>query len=142
MSQSVAAAPRAGARRAAYVTAGAVGSAVVITLGNSDVTPGEQGGLVPAVVCSVLCLVTAVLLFGVVLARVRRPVRTTVVLGVLAVLSLAVFWTGVTPLLAAAALSVPAGQPPGRAVSIWRVLSVMAALLVLAWSVADQLLHR
>lgn len=142
MVQSATVPPRTASRPTGALLVGSVGSAAVVLLGNVNVTPGEQGGLVPAIVCSLLCAVVAVLLFVVVLPRAARPVRTVVILGVLAVVSLVVFWSGITPLIAAAAFAVPTGAGPSRAAGVWRVLSAVAAVLAVGWSVAGQLLDR
>src|SRR5690242_20214062 len=85
---------------------GAVLSAVVILVGNYNVPAGENGGLADGITTAVLCAVAGALLFGLVVPRLRGSERTVLVLGVVTVLSVAVFWSGVTPLLAAAALAV------------------------------------
>lgn len=122
-------------RTAGYAAAGLALAAVVIVAGNWDVQPGENGGTGPALVTAAFCLVVAGVLFGLVLPRTRRPGRTALVLGILAVLSVAVFWSGVTPVLGAAALAVPTvPTAPDRRVTIGRVLAVASTLLVVAWS--------
>ena len=130
------AAPTASPRRlAGYAAAGLALAAVVIVAGNWDVQPGENGGTGPAVVTAAFCLVVAGVLFGLVVPRTRRPGRTALVLGILAVLSLAVFWSGVTPVITAAALAVPiAPAAADRRVTIGRVLAVASSVLVVAGS--------
>jgi hypothetical protein len=123
-------------RLAGYAAGGLAAAAFVIIVGNWNVAPGEHGGTGPAVATGVFCLVVAGILFGLVVPRTRRAGRTTVVLGVVAVLSLVVFWSGVTPVIAAAAVAVPADPAaPDRRVVPARALAVGSTLLVLAWTI-------
>jgi hypothetical protein len=125
-------------RTAVYGLAGLAVSLVVVLLGNWHVESGEQGGAGPALFCSVFCLLVAALLFGLVVPRARRLDRTTVVLGVVALLSLAVFWAGVTPVIAAAALAARArSSEPSRGATVWSVIAAISALLVVAWTLAN-----
>jgi hypothetical protein len=123
---------------AVLAATGAVLSAVVIIAGNYNVAPGENGGLSEGISTAVLCAVAGALLFGLVVPRWRGSERTVLVLGVVTVLSLAVFWAGVTPLLAAAALAV-AGPVPGprQSTSVTRWVVVAATVLVVAWTLAN-----
>ena len=116
---------------------GAVLAAIVIFAGNYKVQPGENGGLGPAIVTAVICVVVAALLFGLVVPRFAGSERTVIVLGVLTVLSIAAFWSGVTPLLAAAALAVAAPITGRRVlVTVTRVVVVAATVLVVVWTLA------
>jgi drug/metabolite transporter (DMT)-like permease len=132
------AAPSTSPRRTAGLAAAGLAVAVVVILaGNWDVQPGENGGTGPALVTAAFCLVVAGILFGIVVPRTRRPGRTALVLGIVAVLSLVVFWSGVTPVIAAAAVAVPADPTtPDRRVAIGRALGVAATVLVVAGSLA------
>lgn len=56
--------------------------------------------------------------------------RTVVIVSVLAILSIAVFWLGITPLLAAAAVALAANAP--RLAKPALVLEVLAALAAVA----------
>ncbi len=124
-------------RTAGLAAAGLAVAAVVIVAGNWDVQPGENGGTGPALATAAFCLVVAGILVGIVVPRTRRPGRTALVLGILAVLSLVAFWSGVTPVIAAAAVAVPTDpRTPDRRVTIGRALGVAATVLVLAWSLA------
>jgi hypothetical protein len=116
---------------------GAVLAAIVIFAGNYNVQPGENGGVGPAIVTAVICVVVAALLFGLVVPRFEGSERTVIVLGVLTVLSMAAFWSGVTPLLAAATLAVAAPITGRRwPVGVTRVVVVVATVLVVAWTLA------
>jgi hypothetical protein len=132
------AAPTTSSRRTAVLAAtGLAVAAVVIVAGNWDVQPGENGGTGPAIGTAAFCLVVAGILFGLVVPRTRRPGRTALVLGIVAVLSLVAFWSGVTPVIAAATLAVPTDPTaPDRRVTIGRALGVAATVLVVAYSLA------
>ena len=123
---------------AVLAATGAVLSAVVILVGNYNVPAGENGGLADGITTAVLCAVVGGLLFGLVVPRLRGSERTVLVLGIVTVLSLAVFWSGVTPLLAAAALAV-AGPvaAPRVSTTIVRWVVVAATVLVVVWTVAN-----
>jgi hypothetical protein len=117
---------------------GALLSAVVVLAGNYNVRPGENGGLEEGISTAVLCALVGAVLFGLVVPRLRGSQRTVLVLGVVTVLSLAVFWAGVTPLLAAAALAVAGPVAASRrstTVVCWVV--VAATLLVVVWTLAN-----
>ena len=128
----------AGPRTIAYAGGGLAAAAAVIVAGNTNLPKGESGGLGPALVTAVACLVAGGLLFGVVLPRVRRIERTTIVCGALSVASLLVFWSGLTPVLAAATLAIAdrGAQPRGAAKTL-RALAVVAGLLALGWTFAN-----
>lgn len=117
--------------------AGLVLSAVVIGAGNYHVAKGENGGTGPAIVTGILCVIITALLFGIVVPRTRRYARTTLGLGSLSILSLAVFWSGVTPVLAAATFAVAdKGTDLGRKAGVGQALAAGAALLAVAWTLA------
>lgn len=118
-------------------TAGLAGAAVIIAFGNLHVAKGEHGGVGPALGTSVFCLIVAAALFGFGVPRWSGSARATTVLGVLAVLSVLAFWSGVVAVLAAATVAVaPRGAAAGRAVRILVVLAVLAAVLAGGWTVA------
>ena len=122
--------------------AGLAGSAIVIALGNWNVPPGENGGAGPALASAVLCVVAAGLAFGVVLPRSHRVARVTAILGATTLLSLPVFWSGVTPVLASATLAAARDAGTGDGTRVWRVLAIAAAALVIVWSAVSQLAPR
>jgi hypothetical protein len=113
-------------------------AAIVIVAGNYHVAAGENGGTGPGIETGVLCLLLAGLLFGFVVPRARRLERTTLILGILAVLSLAVFWSGITPVLAAASYAVAArGADLGKKAAVGQALGLGAALLAVGWTLAN-----
>ena len=117
---------------------GLVLAAIVIFLGNYNVQPGENGGTSDAIVTAVLCVIVAAVLFGLVVPRFKGREGAVLVLGILTVLSIAVFWSGITPILAAAALAVagPVESPRARTTVVrWLVLA--ATLLVVVWSLVS-----
>lgn len=80
-------------------------AAVIIVLGNVDLSPGENGGPGPAAATAVICLLLAAGLFGLGLRRWTPSRRVTVILAAATVLSLAVFWSGAVGVLAAATMA-------------------------------------
>jgi hypothetical protein len=109
----------------------------VIFAGNYNLKPGDNGGLGPAIGTAIILVVLAAVLYFVVRPRVKNVDRTIVILSVLAILSIAAFWAGVTPILAAAALAVGAGAAQiSKAARVMQVLAVVAALLSLAVTIA------
>jgi len=122
-----------------YAVAGLLGAAVVIVLGNTNVDAGEDGGLGPALITGVGCVVLAALLFAVVLRRFSGT-RTQVVLAVLTVLSLIVFWSGATPVLGAATAAAgrrttAAGRRPSGSFTVAGWVGIAAAAIAVVWSV-------
>lgn len=111
---------------------------VVIVAGNYHVAPGENGGTGPAIVTGILCLVLTAAVFGFVVPRARRLERTTLILGILSLVSLAMFWSGITPLLAASAFAVAArGTELGKRAAVGQALAGGATLLALGWTLAN-----
>ena len=124
-------------RPAVLASAGIVLAGVVILVGNWHVPAGQHGGAVPALVSAVLCAAVAGVLFSLVVPRSRRTGRTTLVLGILAILSLPVFWSGVTPVIGAAALAArPAATERSRAAAAGSVLAVVSGAAVVIWTLA------
>jgi hypothetical protein len=74
----------------------------------------------------------------VVLPRTQRADRTALILGILAALSVVVFWSGVTPVLAGGALAVTGGRSDiSRTGRIAQIISVVATVLVLAVTISQ-----
>ena len=111
---------------------GLVLAAIIIVVGNINLEPGENGGTGPAIVTAVICLVLAAALFGFVVPRARNTDRAALILGIVALLSFVVFWSGVTPVLAAAAVAVARRSPaPGRAAVAGQILGALATIFAL-----------
>jgi len=117
-----------------YAAAGLVGAAIVIVFGNTNVdhAAGENGGLGPALVTGIICVVLAGVLFAVVLPRFSGS-RAQLVLAVLTVLSLVVFWSGATPVLGAATAAAGRRSPGLYTAAGW--VGVVAGALAVIWSV-------
>jgi hypothetical protein len=111
---------------------------LVIFGGNYNVKPDENGGVGPAIFSAAVLLVIAALLYFVVLPRVQHVDRTVIILSVVAILTLAVFWLGITPIFAAAAVAV-AGRAASvsRAALVLEVLAVVAALVSVVGTLAQ-----
>jgi drug/metabolite transporter (DMT)-like permease len=126
------------ARRSTALASGGIGLAgVVILVGNWHVSAGQHGGAGPALATAVLCAVVAGVLFGLAVPRTRRTGRTTLILGILAVLSLPLFWSGITPVIGAAALATrPAATQRSRAAAVGIVLAVVSSAAVVIWTLA------
>jgi hypothetical protein len=83
--------------------AAAVLTAIALAVANFTGTGGNGGGVEYAGTLAVSLLV-AVALFGWVIPRSDRPARTGLVVGLLAVLSVAAFWSGLPYVLGPAAV--------------------------------------
>ncbi len=104
---------------------------LVILAGNWDVAKDENGGLEPAISSAVILVVVAAVLYFAVLPRVRNTDRTAIILGALGVVvSVIVFWLGISPLLAAAAVVV--GTRSARQSKPAIVLETLAVVLAVA----------
>ena len=125
-------------RTATLAAGGIVLAAIVIIAGNYNVSTGESGGLGEGIATAAICAVVAAVLFGLVVPHVRNHDRATLILGALVLLSLAAFWSGVTPILAAATLAVAVPEPSqGRRIAVVRWLSIVATALVVVWTLAN-----
>jgi hypothetical protein len=138
MNATAASTAQAPARRIALPACTGIALAgVVILVGNWHVPAGQHGGAGPAVASAVLCAAVAGVLFGLVVPRTHRTGRATLILGVLGVLSLPLFWSGVTPVIGAAALAArPATIQRSRAAAIGSVLAVASSAAVVIWTLA------
>jgi hypothetical protein len=116
---------------------GAVGllvGLVIVFLGNYHVDKGENGGTGPGIVTAIICVVLAAVLFGYVVPRAQNLERTTIILSALAIVSIVAFWSGVTPILAAAALVLlrrgAVGSNAARILTVLAVVAAVASLVV------------
>jgi drug/metabolite transporter (DMT)-like permease len=123
---------------ASLAGAGVALAAVVIIAGNYHVPEGENGGTGPGIATGVLCAVVATLLFALVVPRVRRADRSALILGTTTVLSLAIFWSGLTPIVAAATLAAAnKTQTPQRRTIVIRWVAIAVTILTVAWTLAN-----
>jgi cation transport ATPase len=126
--------PMRGATSLPWAIAGLVGSALVIVAGNVNVdhAAGEHGGLPDALGTGGVCVVVAAIVFGAVLPWLGRRSRTATVLAVLSVLTLAVFWTGLPPVLGTAAAASARLRSGRMSVAAW--VGVAVAAVTVIWS--------
>lgn len=118
--------------------AGIAVAGLIVFAGNYNIGKGENGGLGPAIITAAGCLLVTAVLYGAVLPRIRRSNRTAIILGILAVLSLAAFWSGVTPVLAGAALAANAGKADSsRGARIAQAAGGVATLIAFAGALAS-----
>lgn len=124
--------------RLAYAGIGLAAAIGIVVVGNAHVQAGENGGTGPAIFTGVLCTLVTVGLFTGLLPRLQSANRTTIVLGTLGVVSLAAFWSGLPPVLAAAAAATLARtEAPGRAARTLTVLAGVAAVFAVGVTVAS-----
>jgi hypothetical protein len=117
---------------ATAMAVGLVLALIVVVVGNTNLSNGENGGVWPGIVTGVGCAVLAAVLYWLVRDRWQGSVRATLVLGIVTVLTLVVFWSGVPLVLAGATWGAAEGTPPkSRAVLTARVLAAVAAVLAL-----------
>jgi cell division protein FtsW (lipid II flippase) len=103
---------------------------LVILAGNWDVEEGDNGGTKEAWISAGIVVVIAAVVWFVVLPRIRNADRTAIILSVLAILTILVFWLGVTPVLAAGALvALGRSSAPSTAAKVLTTLAVVAALV-------------
>lgn len=100
---------------------------LIIFAGNYDVRKGDNGGLGPAIVTAVICVVLAAVLFGYIVPHARNAIRTATLLAVIAVVSVVVFWSGILPILAGAAIAV---APPARETPLGTKIAQGAAVVL------------
>lgn len=123
---------------AAVATTGLALAAVVIVAGNYHVPKGENGGLGPAISTAVVCGILTIALFGLLVPRARHLEQTTLILGVVSVVSLLAFWSGITPVLAATTFAVAnRGTALGKKAATGQALAGVAALLAVGWTLAN-----
>jgi hypothetical protein len=117
---------------ATAIAAGLVLGLVVVVVGNTNLSDGESGGLWPGIITGVGCAILAAVLYWLIRDRWQGSVRATLVLGIVTVLTLAVFWSGAPLVLAGATWAAADGTPPkSRTVLTARVLAAVAAVFAL-----------
>jgi hypothetical protein len=122
----------------ATMAAGLVLALVVVVGGNTNLSDGESGGLWPGITTGIGCAVLAAVLYWLVRDRWQGSARATLALGIVTVLTLAVFWSGAPLVLAAATWAAADGTPAGsRSVVAARVLAAAAAVFALVVTFAQ-----
>jgi hypothetical protein len=84
---------------------GAAALTAVALAGANFIDAGDNGGVWPYAVTLAGSLLLALALFGWVIPRSERPARTGLIVGLLAILSLAAFWSGLPYVLGPAAVA-------------------------------------
>lgn len=108
---------------------------MIIFAGNYHISQGEHGGTGPALITAIGCLILSGILFGIVLPRFATPTTATI-LGVIAAMSLAAFWSGATPVLAAASLAATSGRNRTRLAGTAQALAGIATAAAVVITVA------
>ena len=85
--------------------AAAILAAIGLAAANFLGEDGENGGLGPYVGTLAVSVAIAVVVFGWAIPRSERPARAGIIAGALALLSVAVYWTGVPYVLGPAAIA-------------------------------------
>ncbi len=117
-----------------FIIGGWVIAAVGTLIANVNVQEGEEGGMREWVMTLVIAAVVALVLY-LILTRVPSSDTTALVLGILAILTFAVFWLGIMPVFAGAAAGVAlSGGTDGRSVKATAAL-VLAALAIIGFLV-------
>jgi len=121
-----------------YPAIGLLLAIVVVAAGNYNIPKGENGGTGPAIFTAILCIALTAVMFGLVVPRVGRIERTTLFLGILSLVSLVVFWSGITPVLASATFAATArGVDLGKRAAVGQALAVGAGLLAVGGTLAQ-----
>jgi len=84
--------------------AAAVLTAIALAGANFVGSTDENGGVVPYAGTLALSVVVALVLFGWAIPRIERPARAGLVVGLVALLSLAAYWSGLPYVLGPAAI--------------------------------------
>lgn len=118
--------------------AGLVMGLVIVVVGNYNVHADENGGTGPAIFSAIVCVVVAAAIFGFVLPRVQNVERSTLILGIVAFVSLVVFWLGVAPIIGAAALAVARRvATPSAKIRAGQILGALGALVAFIATLAQ-----
>ncbi|WP_426574372.1 hypothetical protein [Aquihabitans sp. McL0605] len=127
------------ARRPWAALAGVALAALIVVVGNTNVDKGagDNGGTGPMIVTGIVCLVAAAVIYFWALSRVQRPNRAALWYGIAAVVSLPVFWSGITPILAATSVGLLAESPArSRGAAIAAAGACVATVLAIIGAVS------
>ena len=114
--------------------AAAILTAVALAAANFAGT-GENGGVGPYALTLIVSIAVAVVLFGWAIPRIERPARAGLVLGLLGILSVAAYWTGLPYVLGPAAIALgllgharAGGKGAARAAVVLGALATVGAI--------------
>ena len=110
----------------------------VVSWANTSVPEGENGGPESILPVSLFCAVVAAGLFLWLLPRSRNLLRTGLVLGALAVVTVPVFWSGLPLVLGGAAFAAGTKVPEGKGAAV-QALGAVAVIGAVAAVAADKL---
>jgi hypothetical protein len=109
---------------------GAVVAAVVADiLFNINVGPGENGGTGPMIGVGIALVVVGALLYALAFPRIGNAAKGALIVGILAFLTLAAFWSAVPLLLAPAAYVLFRREPAATSARIGVGLAAVAAVV-------------
>jgi ABC-type transport system involved in multi-copper enzyme maturation permease subunit len=112
-------------------------AAIAVVLANTDVPRGQNGGVGPLVVGIVLSGVVALAVGILVFSRARRPGRAGLVVGILGVLTVVAFWSGLPFVLGAHAVAL-ARRARGGLATTGLLLGGLAVIAAGAATVIDR----
>lgn len=113
-------------------------AAIGVVLANTDVQPGQNGGVGPMVLGLVLSGAVALAVGVLVFSRARRAERAGLVVGVLGVLTVVAFWSGLPFVLGAHAVAL-GRRARGRLATSALLLGVLAVAGATVASVIDRI---
>jgi hypothetical protein len=113
-------------------------AAIGVVLANTDVPAGQNGGTGPMALGLVLSGVVALAIGILVFSRTRRPDRAALVLGVLGVLTVVAFWSGLPFVVGAHAVAL-GRRARGRLATMAMVLGGLAVVGATVASVLDRI---
>ncbi len=120
-------------RRTGFAAASVVLATVLLAIGASGGDDGEEYDWSYVLIASAIAIAVAIVLFWVIVPRIKRPGLGGLVLGILAVVSIVVFWLGLpTPIAAAAAFLGLTARESGSEAGKGTAALVLAALAVAA----------
>ena len=120
------------------IGAAALAATLALLLTVNFTGDGENGGTGPFVVTAIVAGAIGLFLFGWYAPRAERPVRAGIAAGVLGLLALPAFWSGLPLVLGAAAAALGAGaRERTRGATAAIVLGVAAFVLGVAGTIFD-----
>jgi 4-amino-4-deoxy-L-arabinose transferase-like glycosyltransferase len=120
-----------------WAAIGLVAALIADVLYNVNVKKGDNGGTGPMIGVGIILVIVAAVLFTVVFPRFRNDARAALITGIISVLLLGAFWSGGTPLVAAAAFGYGLRAPDATAARVGMVLAGLAAVVDIIGAIAS-----
>ncbi len=117
-------------------------AAVVIVLGNTSLQEGENGGTVSLIVSLIVCATAAGLLYGWIVPGTARPARTGLIVGIVTLITVVVFWSGLPIVVGSAAVVVTRRSVVTTPTRVVVVLAGVAAAATLVLGVVAGVLDH